>query len=225
MGLALLAASLVFSLLSSNNHWGLLVTVGALVFWFLVVLLFEKRVVDPRIIALVATMAALATLTRVAFAPIAGFKPTTFIVMITGYVCGPTTGLAVGALTGLASNFFLGQGPWTPWQMACWGLCGVLAGWLGRSRPDFRIWPFAILTGLCGFLFGWIMNIWHWVAFIEPLNLKTFLATYLASLPFDGLHAAGNVVFSLLFGQLFYRSINRVHGRIKIRTDFNEVAK
>jgi len=213
--IGLLGIGLVFGAPSTGSNWGLLVTAGALGGWLLVLRLIDKKAVDPRIIALVATMAALATLSRIAFAPVAGFKPTTFIIMISGYVGGPSTGFAVGALTGLASNFFLGQGPWTPWQMASWGLCGVLAGWLGWRQKGFKLWPFLILSGLAGLLFGWIMNIWHWVAFIEPLNGKTLAATYVASLPFDLLHAAGNVAFGWLLGQPFYRIINRIYRRIK----------
>ena len=45
-------------------------------------------------------------------------------------------GFAVGALSGLVSNFWLGQGPWTPWQMAGWGLTGILGAALAvADRP------------------------------------------------------------------------------------------
>ncbi|MGE5379523.1 MAG: ECF transporter S component [Methylocystaceae bacterium] len=212
--LGLLAIGLIFGSHNTNSSLGLLVTGGAIGAWLVVLRIANKRTVDARIIALVATMAAMAAMTRVAFAPIAGFKPTTFIVMITGYVGGPAIGFAVGALNGFASNFFLGQGPWTPWQMACWGLCGILAGVMGRRNDDFKMWPFVILAGAAGILFGWVMNIWHWLAFIEPHSWKTFAATYLTSLPFDLLHAAGNIVFSLLLGKPFYLVINRVYLRI-----------
>lgn len=214
--LSLLGIGMIFSSPGTSSNWGLLITAAALGAWLLVLRLIDNKRVDPRIIALVATMAALATLSRVAFAPVASFKPTTFIIMITGYVGGPSTGFAVGALTGLASNFFLGQGPWTPWQMAAWGLCGMVAGWLGLGQKDFRIGPFLALSALMGVVFGWIMNIWHWVGFIEPLNGKTLAAVYIASLPFDLLHAAGNVVFGWLLGKPFYRIISRVYKRIKI---------
>jgi len=191
-------------------------SVGLFAIWIIIWGYIDRKQIDPRIISLVATMAALATLTRVAFAPIAAFKPTTFIVLITGYVGGPWIGFATGALTGLASNFFLGQGPWTPWQMVCWGLCGSLAGWLGRTHQDIRLWPLVALAGLCGFFYGWVMNIWHWIAFIQPLTMKTLVATYAASLPFDLLHAAGNVTFTWLLGRPFYHILHRVFVKIRL---------
>ena len=52
----------------------------------------------------------------------------TVIVAAAGVALGPRRGFAVGALAALASNFFLGQGPHTPWQMLAWGGCGLVAG-------------------------------------------------------------------------------------------------
>ena len=37
----------------------------------------------------------------------------------------------------LVSNFFLGQGPWTPWQMLAWGGCGVVED--GRPESPLRV--------------------------------------------------------------------------------------
>jgi len=171
---------------------------------------FERKVASSKEIALIATMAALAAVSRVPFVAITSFQPTTFIVMITGYVFGPQSGFLVGAVAALVSNFFLGQGPWTPWQMLGWGLCGVLAGLLaGKRQQEFKLVSFTLLGGFCGFFFGWVMNIWHWVGFVYPLNLQTFIATYLASLPFDAIHAAANIIFCLLFGKSFYQVLLR----------------
>ncbi|HHW92292.1 MAG TPA: hypothetical protein GX735_06345 [Firmicutes bacterium] len=93
--------------------------------------------------------------------------------------------------------------------MLAWGLGGVAAGLWGRSRPGFPPVAFAAAAGLWGFIYGWILNLWHWVGFIYPLTWKTFLATYMISLPFDAMHAVGNVVFALVFGPSFYRILAR----------------
>ena len=42
----------------------------------------------------------------------------------------PAPGFAVGALAAPISNIWLGQGPWTAWQMAGWGLVGLAGAWL-----------------------------------------------------------------------------------------------
>ena len=86
---------------------------------------YERTHPTSRVLALVATLAALAALGRIAFAPLPNVKPTTDIVLLTGYSLGGAPGFAVGAVAALASNVFFGQGPWTPWQMCAWGAIGV----------------------------------------------------------------------------------------------------
>lgn len=170
---------------------------------------FESQKVNSKEIPLIATMAALGAITRVPFAAFISIQPTTFIVMITGYVFGAQTGFMVGAVAAFVSNIFLGHGPWTPWQMFCWGICGSLASTLRKKDNTFNMVGFILLSGACGYLFGWIMNIWHWVGFVYPLTTKTFIATYAASIPFDTLHAIGNIIFTLVFGKSFYYILTR----------------
>lgn len=177
---------------------------------------FEKKGITSKEIALIATLASLAAVSRVPFAVIMSLQPTTFVVMIAGYVFGSQTGFVIGAVAALVSNFFLGQGPWTPWQMFCWGMCGVIAGSIAGREEKFNRLTFAALAGLCGYLFGWVMNIWHWVGFVYPLNMETFAATYAASLPFDTIHAVGNVAFALLLGPAFYRILLRYKKKMRV---------
>ena len=93
---------------------------------------YERSRPPSQVVALVAALAALAIAGRIAFAAFPNVKPTTDIVIFAGYALGPAPGFAVGALTALVSNFWFGQGPWTPWQMAGWGLCGLLGAALAR---------------------------------------------------------------------------------------------
>jgi energy-coupling factor transport system substrate-specific component len=200
-------------------NWALLSVfiVGIAILMFFIS--FEKRSVDSKEMALIATMASIAGISRIPFAVIMSFQPTTFIIMITGYVFGSQTGFVTGAVAALVSNFFVGQGPWTPWQMFCWGLCGIIAGQLGKISKDFNVIVFAVAAFCCGFMYGWIMNIWHWVGFVYPLTSRTFIATYIASLPFDTLHASGNVLFTLMFGRSFYLILTRFKRRLTVNKE------
>ena len=83
-------------------------------------------------------------------------KPTTDIVLLTGYVLGGAPGFAVGAVAALASNLFFGQGPWTPWQMAGWGGAGLLGAGLARvgGRELGRVSLAARLRASPALLFG-----------------------------------------------------------------------
>ena len=82
----------------------------------------------------VATLAAVAALGRDAFVALPDVKPITAIALVVGYALGPLPGFTVGALGMLASNILLGQGPYTPWQMAAWGLVGLAGAALGRRH-------------------------------------------------------------------------------------------
>jgi energy-coupling factor transport system substrate-specific component len=197
-------------------NWAIIAVVSTILFVFYFFRRFEKAEVSAKEIALIATMTTLAAIMRVPFAVFPSVQPTTFLVMITGYVFGAQTGFVVGALTALVSNFFLGQGPWTLWQMLGWGICGSIAALLAKQEKGFNLKNFTVLAAFCGYFFGWIMNIWHWVGFVYPLNMKTFLATYVASFPFDTLHVLGNIAFSAVFGQTFYTVLKRFQRKFRV---------
>src|SRR5437588_12644392 len=115
---------------------------------------YERTRPDARIVALVATLAAFAALGRVAFAAVPNVKPTTDIVLVSGYALGGAPGFMVGALAGFSSNFFFGQGPWTPWQMAAWGATGIIGAALVRpTRGRIGRWPLSTVCGVVGFGF------------------------------------------------------------------------
>ena len=89
---------------------------------------FESRKPQARELVLLAVLCALAVASRAAFGFVPHFKPMLAIVMLTGIAFGPEAGFLCGAISGFASNFIFGQGPWTPWQMFAYGIGGMLAG-------------------------------------------------------------------------------------------------
>jgi len=123
----------------------------------------------------------------------------------------------VGAVTALVSNFFLGQGPWTPYQMFAWGLVGVSAAYIRRFKLG-RIW-LIIFGTIWGYLYGWIMNTWFWVSFIYPLTFRTFIVYQLNSIWFDTFHAIGNAIFLGLFGMKTILILERFKKRFNWRLD------
>jgi energy-coupling factor transport system substrate-specific component len=177
---------------------------------------YERARPDARIIALVATLAALAALGRIAFAAIPNVKPTTDIVLISGYALGGGPGFAVGAIAGLASNFFFGQGPWTPWQMAAWGATGVLGAGLAHTRSlRGGRWRLAIVCFVAGFAFTAFQDVGDWVTFSDHSWAQ--LGVYVGQgLGFDVIHAAGCLAFALAFGPALTRSIERFARRLEV---------
>jgi Prenyltransferase and squalene oxidase repeat len=177
---------------------------------------YERTRPDARIVALVATLAAFAALGRIAFAAIPNVKPTTDIVLIAGYTLGGAPGFVVGALAGLTSNFFFGQGPWTPWQMAGWAMTGVLGAALAvATRGRIGRWPLALVCGVAGLGFTALQDVGDWVTYSDHSSAQ--LGVYVGKgIGFDAVHALGCVAFALAFGPSLTRSIQRFARRLQV---------
>lgn len=155
-------------------------------------------------------LGALAAAGRILFAPFPSFKPVSAICILAGAVFGRRCGFMVGALAALVSNFFFGQGPWTPWQMYAWGLIGYLAGVLAscgalERRPVIYVFGFA-----SALLYGLFLNTWTLVGFVHPITWEAAALTYGAGLAFDLAHAVATVTFLLVIYAPWRRKLERV---------------
>jgi energy-coupling factor transport system substrate-specific component len=163
-------------------------------------------------IVLVATLAAVAAAGRVLFVAIPGVQPVTVVTVAAGAALGARAGFATGAIAALASNFFLGQGPWTPWQMLAWGACG-LAG-AACARLIRRRVPFAVLCCILGFAFSAFMDLWVWVTYL-PHTWQALVVVIGQGFWFDVAHAVGNVLIALTIGPELRRLLERYDRRLR----------
>lgn len=91
-------------------------------------MVFERRRPKAREIVLIAMTSALTVCVHILFHITVPVPIGTAMVIISGISLGPEAGFLVGAVSRFIANFYMGQGPWTPWQMFCWGILGFLAG-------------------------------------------------------------------------------------------------
>ena len=116
----------------------------------------------------------------------------------------------VGALAALVSNFFFGQGAWTPWQMYTWGLIGYIFGiaapheWFDK-KPVLLIWGF-----LSAMLYGLLLNGWYVIGFVHPITWQTVLAAYAARFPLDFIHGIATTLFPTALYLPWKRKLERV---------------
>ena len=172
----------------------------------------EGGTTSAKDLTLVATLGGLAAAGRVLFAPIPDVQPVTVIVAASGVALGPRRGFAVGAVAALASNFFLGQGPHTPWQMLAWGGCGVAAG---VARPFLRNrFAFAAFCVVLGYAFGTLMDLWHWYAYL-PHTWAALSVVLGSGFAFNTAHATGNLVLALVAGPELRRVLERYERRTR----------
>lgn len=179
---------------------------------------YERSRPPSQVVALVAVLAALAIAGRIAFAAFPNVKPTTDIVVFAGYALGPAPGFAVGALTGLVSNFWFGQGPWTPWQMAGWGMCGVMGAALALGTRNAGRLSLAAVCGFAGIAYGVLLNFSLMATYGGDLSIERFLTLEARAIPFDIAHVVGNVAFALLAGPAMVRMMVRFRKRFQWRS-------
>ncbi|WP_339254727.1 ECF transporter S component [Sporosarcina sp. FSL W8-0480] len=170
---------------------------------------FEIKSISGREVVILAMLAAIAAVGRVPFAGIPSVQPTSFVIIIAGLVFGAESGFIVGAVAAIVSNFFLGQGPWTPWQMYAWGMMGMSAGLLRNTWWMKKVWGKCIFGFIWGYLFGWFMNMWIIVSNLESLSWEFFVGIYISSVGHDLAHSLSNVFFLLVFSASWLRILER----------------
>ena len=168
-------------------------------------------------------LAALAAAGRILFAPIPDFKPVSAIAIIAGATLGRRNGFMVGSLAALTSNFFFGQGMWTPWQMYAWGMVGYMGGVLAdagvfqRVDGHLRRVALALVGFASGLLYGVIINAYDVIGFVRPFTWPGAIARVAAAVPFDLTHGLATAAFLLVLYVPWTRRISRVVRRYDLR--------
>lgn len=179
---------------------------------------FESRKPQARELVILAVLCALAVASRAAFAAVPHFKPMLAIVMLTGIAFGPEAGFLCGAISGFASNFIFGQGPWTPWQMFAYGIGGLLAGlfamW-GILKKAPKGWKDVIILAVFGFfgillVVGPLLDTSTFFTVATSYDAASVLAVYLAGVPVNCVHGAAVALTMLLFGKPLLEGLRRI---------------
>ena len=151
--LLVIPATLYFGLRLTGRAYYLTSTLVIIEIIIPFLLAFESRRPQARELVVIAVLSALAVAARVAI-PIPNFKAIFAIIMLSGIAFGPEAGFLVGAVSAFASNFFYGQGAYTPWQMFAYGAGGMLAGFLfAKGRLPQKRWVMAAFGFLACVLF------------------------------------------------------------------------
>ncbi|MBU3129528.1 ECF transporter S component [Clostridium tagluense] len=200
----------VFFLNDRKYHFiSLLIIMYTIIVFFMS---FENRKPQTREIIIIAVLSAIAVAGRTAFFMLPQFKPVVAIVIITGVCFGAESGFLVGAVSGFVSNFFFGQGPWTPWQMFCFGIIGFVAGILFKmgilKKTKLSLCVFGGISTF--FIYGGIINIGSLLMFTSHFSLKALIATYISGFWFDMVHAIATVFFLYVISQSMIEKLERI---------------
>ncbi len=191
----------------------LAIVLGVLVVGWLA---YERSRPSARMTAVVGTLAAVAALGRDAFVALPDVKPITAMTFVVGFALGPLPGFAVGAIGMLASNIMLGQGPYTPWQMAAWGLVGLAGAGVGKlsGRHMGRL-GIALGCAIMALVAKEIMNVYTWTLGASHTPAAIFLTAGQA-LPYDVTDTIASFLFGFAFGPELARLLGRVRARMTV---------
>ena len=178
---------------------------------------FERRKPQLRELVVIAVLIARGVIGRQAFFMLPQMKPVLAISIIAGASLGPGAGFLVGAMIAFVSNFFFGQGPWTPWQMMALGLAGMFAGlifqkWNRRERKPSRLHKItACVFGLLsGYFYGLVVDLWTLFGYTEKPSLSAYLIVKSTAVWFDTVLAISTFVFLWVLYAPMIKKLNRI---------------
>lgn len=178
-------------------------------------MVFESRRPQARELVIISVLCAIAVSGRAAFFMLPQFKPVVALVIIAGVCFGGETGFLVGAVTGFVSNFFFGQGPWTPWQMFAFGIIGFIAGILFRKgllrKTKASLCVFGGLATII--IYGGIMNPATIIMSQDRLNFSMIKTAYISGLPFDLVHGASTAFFLWFISEPMIEKLDRIKNK------------
>ncbi|MGN0594561.1 MAG: ECF transporter S component [Hominimerdicola sp.] len=170
---------------------------------------FERKDSSSKEMTVLAVMIAISVAGRFIFAWLPGFKPITAITLITAIMLGKEAGFVVGSLSAVVSNFYFGQGPWTPFQMFAWGFIGFIAGLLAKPFKKNKI-ALCIFGAVAGILYSLTMDIWTTLWADGSFNMSRYIAALVTSLPVTVEYAVSNIIFLLLLSKPIGQKLKRI---------------
>ncbi|MCR4719165.1 MAG: ATP-binding cassette domain-containing protein [Firmicutes bacterium] len=188
-------------------------------------IMFENRKAQAREIVIISVLCTLGVAGRTAFFMLPEFKPLIAIIIISGVCMGGETGFLVGAMSGFVSNFFFGQGPWTPWQMFALGIIGFIAGVMSEygilTKNRYSLCMFGFLSALI--VFGGIMNPASVLMVTANPTKEMIYSSFLVGFPVDLIHAMSTAFFLWVLGEPMIDKLERVKTKYGLM-EFNKSA-
>ncbi|MEG0894834.1 MAG: ECF transporter S component, partial [Oscillospiraceae bacterium] len=154
----------------------------------------------------------IAVVGRAAFIAIPFFKPVAAIVIITGVTLGAQSGFLCGAISMLVSNFIIGQGAWTPWQMVAFGIIGFISGAIFYKNPNRQKPKYIAIYGAISFfiIVGPILDLSTVFMASQIPDITAIMAIFLAGIPVNLVQAIATLIFLLVLTKPMLEKLNRI---------------
>lgn len=200
----------LWQIFSDNPNYYLMAVAVLIVSLLPFFISFERSKPTARELSLIASLVAIAVVSRAVFYLIPQVKPIGAVVAVSGVCLGAKRGYFIGAMSAFVSNFIFGQGIWTPFQMVALGMVGLISG-LVFSRLKANKFTLSIIGFVLTFLiYGLIADSCSVLMLSSDFSFKSALAVYMAGIPFGLVFGITTFVFLFLFGEDFVKKINRI---------------
>ena len=181
---------------------------------------FERKESSSKELAVLAILIALSVAGRFIFVWLPGFKPVTAITVIAAIYLGREAGFVVGSLSALVSNFYFGQGPWTPFQMFAWGILGFFAGVLSNRLLKSRM-ILCLFGFVAGIAYSLTMDVWTTLWADGTFNIIRYLSFVVTAIPVTIEYAVSNVVFLLFLTNPIGEKLSRIKKKYGLFITYN----
>lgn len=196
-------------ILFRNKQYGLLSLIISLLALVPFIFSFEKRKPKAEELVIIAVIIAISVVSRIVFASVPHFKPVTAIIIIAALAFGKEAGFMIGMLSAVLSNFYFGQGPWTPFQMFSWGMIGYIAG-IFKDRQIAKNTAFILLLGVLGaVIFTGVVEVWTVLQIDQGFNINRYLSILITSSPILIIYILSNSVFIFLLSKPLLETFER----------------
>lgn len=215
----LIPTTLIVSyLLGDRNYYvaSIIIVILAMVPFFVS---FEGKKPNARYLATLAVLTAIVVISRVAFFWLPSFKPMSGIIILIAMTFGPQAGFMSGAISMIISNFIFGQGPWTPWQMFCYGMIGLIAGLLAKSKILSQ--KHIVRTSIVSFFLIFVLSVvildtnsLLWLS--SSINWVSALTFYIAGIPMNITNGLTGAVTVFILIKPFFAIMTRLKNKYGI---------
>lgn len=142
---------------------------------------------------MLATMVVAMAALRVLMQPLPNVQPVTVAALLVGAHLGARRGVAFAILATLLSNLLISHGWWTLFQAAGWAIVAVIGA---RAKlvqnGQLQLQRLALASVASAVVFGFVSTLSLVTSAMTP---SSFIVLLGQGLPFDVVHALGNLVF------------------------------
>ena len=144
-------------------------------------------------LGMLATMVVAMAALRVLMQPLPNVQPLTVAALLVGAHLGARRGVAFAILATLLSNLLISHGWWTFFQAAGWAIVAVIGARANLvQNGQLQLQRLALVSVVSAMVFGFVSTLSLVTSAMTP---SSFIVLLGQGLPFDVVHALGNLVF------------------------------